>query len=56
MADLLRAVVMADGQANGDILADGPGAFPHTLADGMKRFEACAPHGGMDAHTAGHPQ
>lgn len=53
MADVLRAVVMADGQAIGDILADGPEAFSHPLTYGLKRFEACAPHGRVDAHTAG---
>ena len=34
MADVLRAIVMTDGQASSYILADGPKAFPHPLADG----------------------
>ena len=31
MADVLRAIIMTDGQASGDILADGPKAFPQHL-------------------------
>ena len=52
VADVLRAVVMADGQASGHVRADRPEAFPHALADRLKRLEARAPRGGMDANAA----
>ncbi len=42
---------MADGQASGDILADGPEAFPHPLADRLKGLKAGATGGGVDTNA-----
>ena len=36
----------------GQVLADSPEAFPHALADRLKRLEARAPRGGMDVKAA----
>ncbi len=43
---------MADDQPCGNVLAGSPEAFPHALADRLKRLEARAPRGGMDANAA----
>src|SRR5690554_5701610 len=44
--------VMADGQARSDSFADTAKAFPHALPDRLKRLEAGAAYGCMDADTA----
>src|SRR5690554_6710511 len=45
VADILRSVVMADGQARSDSFADTAKAFPHALPDRLKRLEAGAAYG-----------
>jgi hypothetical protein len=40
VADVLRAVVVAEGEAAGDALGEAAEAAPHALTDGLERLEA----------------